>query len=776
MTKKIILKTKENKIYNDDIDYSNYIKCELVENQNDTSFEYSITKSSSEYGIYLLSLSSDIINDKLQVKIIIKSNYEKYSDNYTIIDLKILIGNPDPDKTVIKITKPEIYIGEVFSFYFYLYDKYENQYKANDEVISHLKIINNNILIPESIHTSDNVFIVSFTPKIPPRDLNIQIIYTIDSSNNIILNNQKITGRVLSNIEYKFTQFSGTKITTIKAGESLPLNVHFYDKNKNCIEQYDSLSVILSAIITGPIGEYSKVRNYKFEQKINEDLPSCKIYYYLNMDNDLITELGNYNIEINNGEYKKSYDFTIIPNTLNLNKFVSFYDKNEEYFDINNIPAGSFINFTIYGHDDYDNKINTQIGNLISIKIFENENQLNELSNDKYQIKSEEKVDKLGTLYNSLSIYVKGQYIIKYYYNEAELNILNYNDITTPKNIKIIPGKCSNVYTTIDFSAIEGKKIGTNINIEIICKDYYGNSITKGGEYFTSKVYYSPDESSQVTIIDSLITDKNNGTYILSFYPPLEGYYYFSLILDDEIFYLEPEEKFYLEILKCDKYLCKDGSCVDSIKDCLEEENLCPETKPINCTINGIFTCTNLQTECDCPNNLIKCENVNYCIESYDIECPFFLPISCKKKYPNYEYKNYDGICRLNQNQAPNRRICPIGYILCSDFTCKTSYDKCIKYPECNEDEIRCLDQSCVTDQEYCPSQISCGDNSKFVCPDGSCVDSDLDCQKLPNCPSNTPYLCANYVCVENESQCSKNQACGHGKTLCSDGVCREEC
>jgi hypothetical protein len=374
LTKKIILKTKENKIYNDDIDYSNYIKCELVENQNDTSFEYSITKSSSEYGIYLLSLSSDIINDKLQVKIIIKSNYEKYSDNYTIIDLKILIGNPDPDKTVIKITKPEIYIGEVFSFYFYLYDKYENQYKANDEVISHLKIINNNILIPESIHTSDNVFIVSFTPKIPPRDLNIQIIYTIDSSNNIILNNQKITGRVLSNIEYKFTQFSGTKITTIKAGESLPLNVHFYDKNKNCIEQYDTLYVSLSAIITGPIGEYSKVRNYKFEEKENQELPSCKIYFSLDMDNDLITELGNYNIEINNGEYKKSYDFIVIPNTLNVNKFVSFYDKNNENFDLNNIQAGTFFNFTIYGQDDYDNKINTQIGNSISIKVFENEN------------------------------------------------------------------------------------------------------------------------------------------------------------------------------------------------------------------------------------------------------------------------------------------------------------------------------------------------------------------------------------------------------------------
>ena len=776
LTKKLTLKTKENKIYNDDIDDLNNIKCELADNQIDNTFKCDIIKPSSEYGIYLISLKSTNIKDKLQVKITVKSNYEKYIDDYKIIDLKIIIGLPDPKKTRIIQTQEDIYIGDYFTFNFYLYDKYDNQYKGNDEIISHLKIISNNILISEPIRSSDNVFMVSFVPKIPPRDLNIQIIYTIDSNNIIILNEQKITGRVLSNIEYKYTQFSGTKITTIKAGESLPLNVHFYDKNKNCIEQYDTLSVSLSAIITGPIGEYSKVRNYKFEEKENQELPSCKIYFSLDMDNDLITELGNYNIEINNGEYKKSYDFIVIPNTLNLNKFVSFYDKNNENFDLNNIQAGTFFNFTIYGQDDYDNKINTQIGNSISIKVFEKENQFNELSNDKYEFKLEEKVDNLGTLYNSLSIYETGQYIIKYYYNEELINILNYNEITTPKNVKIIPGKCSNINTTIDFSSIEGKKIGTNINIEIICKDYYGNSITKGGEYFTSKVYYSPDESSQVTIIDSLITDKNNGTYILSFYPPLEGYYYFSLILDDEIFYLEPEQKFYLEILKCDKYLCKDGSCVDSIKDCLDEGNLCPETKPINCTINGIFTCTNLQTECDCPNNLIKCDNVNYCVENYDIECPFFLPISCKKKYPEYEYKSYDGICRLNKEQEPNKRICPIGYILCSDFTCKTSYDKCIKYPECKEDEIRCLDQSCVSDQEYCPSQISCGNSSKFVCPDGSCVDSDLDCKKLPNCPSNTPYLCPNYFCVENESQCSKNQACGHGKSLCSDGICREQC
>ena len=45
-----------------------------------------------------------------------------------------------------------------------------------NELLSHLKIISNNILISEPIRSSDNVFMVSFVPKIPPRDLNIQII------------------------------------------------------------------------------------------------------------------------------------------------------------------------------------------------------------------------------------------------------------------------------------------------------------------------------------------------------------------------------------------------------------------------------------------------------------------------------------------------------------------------------------------------------------------------------------------------------------------------
>ena len=219
-------------------------------------------------------------------------------------------------------------------------------------------------------------------------------------------------------------------------------------------------------------------------------------------------------------------------------------------------------------------------------------------------------------------------------------------------------------------------------------------------------------------------------------------------------------------------------------KVCFISKRLYKDTNtPIYCEKND--KCVKSAIECPCEEGFTACEiikenNYNYSICVHEIdkieECPFSIPIDCESRYPEYPYEGYDGICRKYKNQEPNPRVCPLGYYLCPDFSCRKNINECAKYNKCNDDQIKCLDQTCVSDQKDCPSQISCGDPSKFVCPDGTCVNSELDCKILPTCPTDTPILCPNYSCVSDISKCTKNPACGHGKTLCSDYICREKC
>jgi len=157
--------------------------------------------------------------------------------------------------------------------------------------------------------------------------------------------------------------------------------------------------------------------------------------------------------------------------------------------------------------------------------------------------------------------------------------------------------------------------------------------------------------------------------------------------------------------------------------------------------------------------------------------CSYYLPLDCKRKYPSYRILCKDGICRKSKSLQPNQRVCPIGKILCADLTCADSIDECYNgWPECGVTQIRCPDQSCVDDQKNCPTSITCPNVDDYVCPDGTCVENEIYCTKLKTCPDETPYLCSDYSCAKNPESCTHTVACGHGKSLCIDLICRETC
>lgn len=155
-------------------------------------------------------------------------------------------------------------------------------------------------------------------------------------------------------------------------------------------------------------------------------------------------------------------------------------------------------------------------------------------------------------------------------------------------------------------------------------------------------------------------------------------------------------------------------------------------------------------SECDCPDGYIKCGWMNYCIQENLIEdmCPFSLPVNCKK-YPGFTKKGKDDICRSSKDFQPSHRVCPIGYVLCPDLTCKPEHSQCSIYPACSDNEVQCVDQSCGADQRKCPTTITCTNPSQVVCPDGTCIDNEIKCSALPKCTDLLRFYVATMLALQ---------------------------
>lgn len=122
--------------------------------------------------------------------------------------------------------------------------------------------------------------------------------------------------------------------------------------------------------------------------------------------------------------------------------------------------------------------------------------------------------------------------------------------------------------------------------------------------------------------------------------------------------------------------------------------------------------------------------------------------------------------------------LCPPGYVVCADLSCRKNYDECVLPPELDSDQLRCIDQTIVNKKKayQCPSKISCPNPDDVVCPGGSCVENEILCPPLNKCFGDYPYRCNDNVCAESYESCSIGVACGHKSLLCSDFVCRNYC
>ena len=133
----------------------------------------------------------------------------------------------------------------------------------------------------------------------------------------------------------------------------------------------------------------------------------------------------------------------------------------------------------------------------------------------------------------------------------------------------------------------------------------------------------------------------------------------------------------------------------------------------------------------------------------------------------------------MNQNykarKNPNQKVCPVGKVLCADFSCRDSYDQCLTFHSCGIKE-RCPDQTCINNIDNCPNTLACKNSEQVVCNNNKCADSELDCEESVVCDTEpNTYLCDGNFCSTSWTECDNKKNCGFSK-LCEDDSCKNKC
>ena len=770
----LTLRTEYELIYNGEFNPS-YIDCSKLNTEEDPSFKCTISKEDT--GIYALKYYSSKYKERKDKIYNLIELYDSKHDKSRIFKVLLIndYGLPSKEKTVItKGLEEKIKDGDEPEIKFKLYDEFDN-ILGPDGIIDDLIFENYDSLIGSNIQYDYNTkeFIATlYIPSIQ-KYISIQLYYKIDKDNKIELFKESQQSQFIYDIDYKRTVINSRNVKEMKAGELLDLNIITYDTNSQCYIDEDVSSAFI-ATVQGPIGKSTEKREYYFKRTYGT---SCQYIYKIDIsDSNYYTMTGNYVIVVKaNGEEIGFYEQTVISGDIDKDKFEIYYiNMDDKPYNDKNIPAGELIYFMVQAHDKFGNKIDHESLSADSFSIT-----VSPIYEDNSIVKFNGGSGALSCIFNNTKA---GTFTFSYKYKEYNITPIIEKG---PHIINYVPGECNEEFPQVNYPDEKDIDVSTVYKYSIKCLDKYGNEVTKGGAKFTSEIFLYIEESENRINLDYKINDIGNGTYEISFIPPLLGGYSIYTYLEGNI-YDELQFNLTEENRTCEEgtYRCPNSKdCVTDLRLCIPEEYRCSndsekEEKPFKCKKPDI--CVDSMTKCEYEesDSWTKCPYMRTSIPKNKMYlCPYFLPIDCKRKYPNYRTICDDGICRTKKSLQPNQRVCPIGKVLCADLTCQDSVDKCYNdYPECGSTQIRCPDQTCVDDQKNCPTTITCTDPNHFVCPDGTCVSNEIYCSKLKTCPEETPYLCTDNSCATSPDNCPHTAACGHGKSLCSDLICRETC
>ena len=772
----LTLRTEEDLIYNGEFDTKN-LDCKGIRPTGaDKTFTCEVNFKST--GIYSLKYFTTLPKTREDN---IRNVIKLYDSNHQERTFEVLLinknGIPSKENTIITKELPsKIKEGEPQTIEFILQDDFGNVFES-DDILDNLFFENNNA-------TTEGSFVFNDVTKrytgtllslsYPPKEVNIQLFFSIDKEKGekveLFKDIQKSEFKM--NADYDNSLVTSTNANNMNAGQFLDLNVYIRDSHYVCFD--DDVSSELYTIVQGPLEETLDKRTYNFKkyEKETADELKCKIYYKLDInETNNYVKTGTYSIVVYAGKESKQlalYTQTVNSGPIDKNKFKIYYiNFDEQSYTDQNIPAGNTIYFMVQAYDEFNNKIDNEILSKELFKI--------EIDSKSEDYTLEINNEGSGALSCSFMATKEADYKFIYSYEDCELE---YIDNTGPNTIHYVSNVCNEKYPKITYPSQKDIDVSVPYLLIIQCFDEYNNTVKKGGATFSSDITLRVPDSENEISLDYKIIDNDDGLYNMSFVPPLLGEYSVNIYLEGNKYH---EFKFNLTGRSCDKgYICpNNGDCVDDLRECIPDEIRCQTeeniTKPFRC--KGTDECVDSMTKC-VPEGAGSCKYMNalYPLGKHAL-CSYYLPLDCKRKYPNYKILCNDGICRKAKTLQPNQRVCPIGKVLCLDLTCKDKLEDCYNdWEECSDTQVRCPDQSCVDDQKYCPTTITCSDPNQVVCPDGTCVDNEIYCAKLKTCPEETPYLCTENSCAVDAKSCPHSVACGHGKSLCSDLICRETC
>ena len=784
------LKTKENLLYNNDIDLDKDLT--FIISPSDLTFTLKAEKNFEKYNDFTITVYSktSLLDSNLKLSLSLRD--PENVNNFIKIPQEIYLSvkpkmPPFPKNTKI-LSRPTVEYLEpkqIFLITFNLSDEYGNLYNNNKDVLKYLKLFNNNKEVLKDfviqLRNDGTTYEASFKPDYPPKFISFEVFY-FDLEENIKTNiiNEIISKKIISIPDLKYTKISGENINIMKAGEKLNMYVMFYDKYNICVDLDNEIPIVANA--KGPIvifdSDSSTQNTYTYNFKkiiLSGTNDQCKTKYIIEVpEKTEYTRVGEYELSVLVGPQLYKLEPIIqklISSDIDPSKTKGKFT--DENVNSSKIIAGSDINFVLFGFDKFNNPIHSSLKDF-KIKLINRNSDLMKENTD-YSLRLVD--EKLGELNVFSNIKKSGLYHIEYFYNDILVNIDTSKGLS---DFAVLPTSCNKKYPSIDTKSLDKAITGEPTFILIYCFDEFNNKISAGGEIFENRIQIKTKSGKSIEINGKLI-DNKDGSYKIQFTPPLTGQYDIKIILNEEDF-ININNKEIKENNCVDETMFKCTNidkCVKNLKECnTDNEGLdCPNNLPFGCKINGTAKCVESKTLCDCPLNHMKCPSTNTCIrkEKFDSMCFDPLEIDCENKYPDFPVFNNDGICRFKK-ENPSQRVCPLGYTLCPNLTCRKSLSECDIYEDCKNDEIRCIDMSCEKDQKDCPSTITCQMDNQFVCPDGSCVLSEMNCKRLPQCNGNFQYLCAQNVCSDNKMNCPKAISCGHGKSLCSDVICRNTC
>ena len=761
------LRTKDDKLYNGLLDLENDLDIGI---QNpDKSWNYTVSETGTR-GIYTITIYSEKKGPNIMdVNLTFPKSEDKGKKNvgpayYYVYPDKV----PYKNYTVI-FTQPEpkIPADQKIEITFTLADKFDNLFEGRHDIVDDnmLTILSNGEPIPiESLTLlpDEKTYKLELMPKYPPNIMRINAQYN-DETASVLCFMDDIVVEIEAEVDYNSTVIVSKNKELIHVGEILDMWLYPFDTLGQCAEDKD-YSPYYKVVVDGPLDtDKTFTKTYEVERVRHIDEPdTCdNEYKIITTEDDAYKYAGNYKIKVYGGDdLIGDFDQVCLP--LDYSSFYLDYD-----FDPDHIPVLESAPMLVTGRDKYGNVLTDPLIDDITIGLSKDGKNFTDFEYDKLEIKG-------GQLNLDLKVREAGTYQLHMYYKGEEVETVN--DGQPLPLLTFEAGPCrAETNENFDLSNLNGVKSEKPVSFSFQCYDIYNNKITHGGEDFT--VLGSVITPSDIISLDNMdITDNDDGTYTVSFVPNMSGKYLIRLFVDDEK-YGEDITVTYGD-KKCTgktPILCPNGQCAEDVYGCIVPPNDCPKDKPFICKVNGTEICVKSRIECDCPLGYYRCSYMKYCVpdDRRDM-CPTYKRRNCKTMDAKWKYFA-DGICRDETSTQPTQIVCPIDSVLCPDLTCRKDHDTCLRSPELEKNDVRCVDQEIVSYANECSSTITCSNPDHYVC-NGECVESELYCKPLRECPFETPFLCSNNMCVREASQCGTGIMCGDGNSLCQDHICREKC